>query len=204
MKKFLQFIKENSKFLINLSKEELEERLKDLFIEKQDIDNEINSINKILKDRKERSEEDYSKNLPESIFDFSKKQLNWIFENNNSITSKHLNISKDYFNQLSGVMACGFIPETEQFRFEIDMSELTDFDVVIKTIKFLGNNLKKNEEGYVKFGILWYHLDNCDGEIKYWSENEIYYKQGRYYTRKFSNIKEMLEYLIEIDTQDDQ
>ena len=203
MKKFLQFIKENSKFLINLKDEELEDRLKDLFIEKKDIGDEIKSINKILKDRKENLDESYSRNLPESIFDFNKEQLDWIFENNNYITSKHHDISTNYFKQLSGVINGGFIPETSQFRFNIYMTDLLGFlkDVnIIKTIKFLGNNLKKNEEGYVKFGILWYHLNDYEAEIKYRNEGEIFYN-GNYFSKKFTSIGDMLEFLIEQDEQ---
>ena len=82
-----------------------------------------------------------------------------ILEHSNKTTDKQYEISNKYLDQLKGVMSSGFNNKTNQFYFNIVTSHSMDrdsekfklYEDCVKSIKFLGDNLKKMDEGYVEF-----------------------------------------------------
>jgi hypothetical protein len=205
MKKYLTFINENFKYWNNLDDEDLLERLASLVQEKEDIDQQIQYIRSILRQREEDSIEEKSKDFPKSIWDLNKEQLSLILEHNNKTTSKQYEISQKYLKQLSGVMDSGFNTKTEQLYFNIvtgySMSENDEFILkpeVVKSIKFLGENLNKTEDGYVLFGILHRFNDHGYNEkVHYYSDTNI--DISTYNIKKTKSIEEMLKSVVESD-----
>jgi hypothetical protein len=104
----------------------LKEKLKSLKIERDDLNNEILAINNILNSRKDSVIEDFVKTLPESIFDFNKEQLFFLFEHHHGVGKLKYDISIKYFNQLKGVLDAGFNNLTNQFCFNISTSRWMD------------------------------------------------------------------------------
>lgn len=113
MKKYMQFIKEGKGLLNSLSDKLLKEKLDSLVLERDDLNNEIMTINSILNSRKDSIIEDFVKDLPESIFDFNKEQLEFIFENHNGVRTIQYKVSSKYFEQLKGVNNNGFNTDTK-------------------------------------------------------------------------------------------
>lgn len=172
--------------LNSLSNEELEEKLEWLAVEYQEIQEQMATVRKILTKRKEEKQRIYSKDLPESIYDFNKEQLEWIFEHHHGTTSEHYKIANEYFKELKGIHNNGFNQNTNQFYFSISgyslMNEAEDGykedPDVIKAIQFLGENLKKDND-YVSFGITYIYDDHgYNDRLLYVDETDVRYKQG--------------------------
>jgi hypothetical protein len=188
--------------LDSLSSEELEEKMRWLRIEQSEIQEEIFSINRILTKRKESEQSKYSKTLPDSIFDFNKEQLEWIFEHNHGTTSKHYKISRDYFSQLKGINQTGFNVNTEQHYFNISsnyyMNDVEDEFVAkedgIRSIQFLADNLKKNN-GYVEFGVTYAFSDDYSDKVQIGDD----IKYGGYTKTKMDSIEKALEAMVRND-----
>ena len=206
--KYLKSYNENKhmKLYTQMSDEELEDWLEYLAIDRDDILDKMSSIRSVLRKRKEEREEEHSKKLPESVFDLNKEQFDWVFEHGHHVTSKKYEISKNYINQLSGVHQNGFRENTGQFFFSITTSYSfneteDDFELkpeVVKSIKFLGENLKKQPEGYVLFGITYYYSDDYGDKIEYYSEDNI--KYGSNYNKfKVTSIEDLLKRLVNND-----
>jgi hypothetical protein len=207
MKKYISFINENFKSWNTLDDEDLLERLSSLIQEKEDIEEQIQYIRSILIQREEDSIEKKAKDFPESIWDLNKEQLKLILEHNNKTTTKQYEISQKYLKQLSGVMDSGFNTKTKQFYFNIvtsySMSESDKFILkpeIVKSIKFLGENLNKTEDAYVLFGIL--HRFNEHGyneKVHYFSDKKIDVVFSTYDIREVKSIEEMLKIIVESD-----
>ncbi len=201
-----QIIKESIDFLHNLDDEELREKMQDLILERKELDDQIQFIGGILRDRKSQRAEEKAQGFPKSIFDFNKEQLEFIFEHNQSTNEKQYEISTKYFGQLYGVYPSGFNNETNQFHFKIVsrlcMNEDEDgFELdekIVESIKFLGNNLKKMEGGYVYFGVLSSYEESYRTRIHYFSESHIEYG-SEYGMRRMGSISKMLEYIVDAD-----
>ena len=149
MKKYLQFIKESYKGLYNLTEDELLEKLKYSIIERDELNQEIDTINNIISQMKSNRDDEYAKTLPENIFDFNKEQLDWIFEYTDKTTPFKKNISIRKLQDISLVPSSSFI-DTDQFYFSIDTEDnIDDRDRyednadLEHDLHFLGNNLKK-------------------------------------------------------------
>jgi hypothetical protein len=205
MKKYKQFINE-SKFWNNLDDEDLIERRNDLTVERDELNEQIAYINSILRERQEDKSVNKVKNFPKNIFELNSEQLDFIFEHHHDIDTKHYEISKEYFRQLSGVDAAGFNNKTNQFHFNISSSSCFNdaedgFELnedTVKSIKFLGENLKsENDDGWVRFGILYEYHDGYGDKILYKSENEIKYGSIIMYDKK--SISELLESIVDDD-----
>lgn len=207
MKKFTHYINESKdKFgLRSMDDDFLQDRLESLIIHRDEIQDEIEHINKIIKQRKEISDGKLSENLPQSIFELNKDQLDFIFEHGHGTSKKRYEVSRKYFSQLDGVIDTGSNPQTSQFYFSLSMSMLIDdnaeYDIsdnVIKSIEFLGENLKKND-GYVKFGCSFKYSENdYNSSIHFINKNDIKIV-SRYDEIKFKSVKSLLEYLVEED-----
>jgi hypothetical protein len=192
----------------SMDTEDLEELLHWSRIEYNELGDKIRDINAVLTKRKEEGEESHSKSLPVSIFDFNKEQCDWIFEHGHGTTSKKYNISNKYFEQLKGFFTSGFNPDTNQFAFKLSKFyfDNTDLDLIIKSMKFLGDNLKRvnytingEHKDIVQFGVQYEHLEDYDHKVNYVSENELYLVQYR--TKKFDSIKSLIDYIISIDNE---
>ena len=172
--------------LDSLSDDELKEKLEWLSVEYHEIQEQMVDIRKILTKREEERQRDYSKDLPKSIYDFNKEQLEWIFEHHHGTTSEHYKIATDYFRQLKGMVNTGFNQNTNQFYFNINCYSLFNeaedgfrYDPEVgKALVFLGENLKKNN-GFVEFGITYAFAQGYyDDRVIYVASNDIRYKQG--------------------------
>jgi hypothetical protein len=198
--------------LDSLTDDELRERLKWLAIERDELLEEIGNINKLLRSRKENKESIYSKDLPESIFDFNQEQCEWIFEHHHGTTSKHYEIAQKYFSEL-GIYNSGFNPDTKQFYFTISSSscfnEAEDGfklnEKVAKSIKFLGNNLKKSDGGFVKFGVSYYYDEGERNDlVKYFNEGNLFYGIGYLVGRgkEYTSVEKLLEDVVANDLEE--
>lgn len=208
MKKYIEFIKEGKGLLNSLSDKLLKEKLDSLVLERDDLNNEIMTIATILNSRKDSIIEDFAKDLPESIFDFNKEQLYFIFENHNGVRPSQYKVSTKYFEQLKGVNDSGFNTKTNQFKFQISTSHWFNYDEdayhegtnsenILKSIKFLGDNLKR-KSGHVEFGISFYYHDGYNEKIRYFDDTELYYTT-RFTNIRFDNIKDMIKHIVEKD-----
>jgi hypothetical protein len=204
--RYLKKYNESSKFYHQMSDDDLNDWLEQLSIERDDILEKIASIRSELRNRKERSEEERSKKLPDNVFDLNKEQFDWVFEHGHHTTSKRYEISKKYINQLPGVFQNGFRENTGQFFFSIPTSNSfneteDDFELkpeVVKSIKFLGENLKKQPGGEVIFGVLYYYSEEYSDYVEYYSEDNI--KYGHNYNKsKVTSIEDLLKNLVEKD-----
>jgi len=171
--------------LDSLSNEELEEKLKWLKIEQEEIQEQMVSARRILTKRKEAKESEYSTSLPESIFDFNDDQFEWLMEHHHGTTSEHYNIAQKYFKKLTGVFQSGFNPNTNQFYFTINVGSCFNdaeddfkFDKSVgKSLTLLGEKLKK-DNGYVKFGISYTYGEGYNDMALYYSSDDVRYKQS--------------------------
>ena len=190
----------------SMNDEDLEELLHWSRIEYNELGEKIQQMNAVLRGRKENSEEEHSKSLPASIFDFNKEQCDWIFEHHHGTTSKKYQISNKYFEQLKGLFTSGFNPDTNQFQFTLSgyyFNNPADFELIIKSIKFLGDNLKRIKgisggemKDVVKFNVQYEHLDDYNDKIHYVSESELYLVQR---SKKFDNIGLLISYITPQD-----
>lgn len=222
MKKYLEFIKESS-YLNAISTETLENKLGDLRLQMTEIQEEIASIVSILEFRKTNDVTQFAKNLPESIFDFNKEQLDFIFEHHHGVNKTQYDLAREYYRELVGVHDYGYNKTTNQTSFAIttsysfnnDDEDLADAyqenEQQIKTIKFLGENLKKNDTNSrergeyfgvgnaVKFYVNYYFSTVDLDFVLYVSETELYI--ANLYGRKvrFNSISKMLESLVDDD-----
>lgn len=211
--KYLHKYKILEKFGINsFSDNELDDRLKWLRIEQKEIQDEITLITKILIKRKDDNILNMSKDWPKSIYDLNKEQLDYIFVNNNSISTVRHNISDSYLNQLVGINAFGYNQETNQFSFNIRTSDWID-DATnrykhnvdgIKSIKFLTNHIKPsktlNDGLLVEFGVSYEYDDSYNDKIYIYSDNKIVFKKG-YSTLTFKSINDLIIHLVEYDIE---
>jgi hypothetical protein len=204
--KYLKKYNESKSPLNSLSDDDLRERLKWLTIEYKEIEDEMLTIRKILTTRQEESEEIHSRNLPDSVFDLNKEQFDWVFEHNHGTTSKRYEISGKYIKQLSGVHDGGFNRDTNQFYFNIVTSHSfnrreNNFELkpeVIKSIRFLGDNLKRTGD-YVEFGVLYsFYEHGYNDHVLYYSEDDI--QTGSWgNVREFNSIENLLKYIVDYD-----
>ena len=205
MKRYLQFI--NEEFFANLEDSELQEKLEELEREKKEIEDEILQINQVLKDRQEESVRDFVKDWSKSIFDLNKEQLDWIFEFESKNIHK-IKISQTYFRQLEGVFVLTISSrpsKTGQYQVRINSdhsmdSDETEFELnpkQIKSIKFIGDNLKREYsttpiELLVEYAYL--HSSRLPDKILYQDENNIYYARKNY-----NSIEAVLRQIVEND-----
>lgn len=215
MKKFEEYIKESYNGLGTLNDwddESLRDRLDSTRNALNELKEEIDYINNILVRRKEKKDLSYGDKLPESIFDFNKEQLEFIFEAGNHITSGRYKLSHRYYEQLIGVYAQGYNPDTSETFFQIrgaNFDGLMDEDQdnyiedyeCVKSIKFLGDNLKRKED-HVVFSYSPRFSDEYNLTILYFSANNLQKKRSTYLVEKeFNSIDNMLKYLVEDDIE---
>jgi uncharacterized protein YlzI (FlbEa/FlbD family) len=213
MKRYLEFI--NEAFFANLEDSELREKLEELEREKREIEDEILQINLILKERQEQSVINFVKDFPKSIFDLNKEQLNWIFEFETTKTMKFDN-ARNYFSQLDGIMVSkGSKSKTDQYQLRIHsedfMNQLyvdstsradgNEFELnsdQIKSIKFLGDNLKREDSAPIEFfiGYVYWHSSDLPDKILYQDENNIYYGK-----KKYNSIEAVLRQIDKMDIE---
>jgi hypothetical protein len=206
MKHIKKFNFINETFINELSDDELEEKLEYLNIELKDLQDEILSISYLLKNRKEEKDIITYNNLPESIFDLNQDQLLFVLEYHPGIGQKRHDMAKKYLNQLDGVYNNGFNQNTNQYHFSIRVSSLYNEDESeyqlndnsVNSIKFLGNNLKKNN-GYVDFNISYYYSPMLRSDKLLYSEDEILYVNGRSSIDKMKSIEYALEIMVKND-----
>lgn len=190
------------KTLNSLSNEELEEKLEWLRVEQKEIQEEILNVNKILTKRKEEEQSKYSESLPDSIFDFNKEQLEWIFEHHHGTTSEHYKIAQKYIPQLKGLHQVGFNRNTNQFYFNISssyfMNDVEDEFLLkedeLNSIHFLIDNLKKHN-GYVEFGVTYAFCDDYNDKVQIGDD----IKYGGYTKTKMNSIEKVLEAIVDND-----
>jgi len=215
MKRYLEFI--NEAFFANLEDSELREKLQELEREKREIEEEILQINQVLKERQEESVINFVKDFPKSIFDLNKEQLNWIFEFEDTKTMKFDN-ARNYFSQLSlnGIMVYTTSKsKTDQYQVRIHsedcMNQLyydstlpvngNEFELnsdQIKSIKFLGDNLKREDSAPIEFFIeyVYWHSSVLPDKILYQDENNIYYGK-----KKYNSIEAVLRQIVKMDIE---
>lgn len=204
---YLRKFNEEHKFYSEMTEEELNDWIEQLVIERDDILERISSLRRELTDRKEKSEEEYSTKLPESVFDLNKEQFDWVFEHGHHTTRKRYEISKKYIEQLSGVYSIGFNPNTSQFKFSISTSYSFNDDEdgfelkpeVVKSIKFLGDNLKRID-GYVLFDVSYAYSDDYNHKVKYHSDDNLEFGIGNYF-KKRNSIEDLLKDRVESDIE---
>lgn len=202
MRYLMKYNESIMKVLYTLPNEELEEKLEWLRVEQKEIQEEITSINKILTERKESEELEYSKKLPSSIFDLNKNQFEWVFEHHHGKTPEHYKIAQKYISQLKGLHQVGFNPNTNQFYFSISTSyymndpedEFLLKEDGVESIQFLVDNLKKNN-GYVEFGVTFSFKDGYNHKVQIGDE----IKYSNYRTNKFESIEKLLNYIVSSD-----
>lgn len=200
--KYLKKYNESIKTLESSSTEELEERMKWLRIEQKELQEEIISINRILTKRKEEKQSKYSETLPDSIFDFNKEQLEWVFEHHHGTTSEHYKISQKYFSELKGLHQTGFNQNTNQHYFSISssyyMNDVEDEFVLkedgLKSIQFLADNLKKHND-YVEFDVTYAFTEDYNDKVQIGDD----IKYGGYSKTKMDSIEKVLESIVEND-----
>ena len=204
-------IEESTTYLNAISTETLETKLEDLQLQMAEIQEEMSSIRSILEFRKTNDVTEFAKTLPESIFNFNKEQLDFIFEHHNGVNSTQYNLARTFYRELIGIHDLGYNPKTNQTKFAINISDSFNSDdeylandyreneEQIKSIKFLGENLER-VDGSVEF-LINYYFDQSVNYIRYVSETELYVTS--YYGRKtkYNNISKMLEYLVDEDLE---
>jgi uncharacterized protein YlzI (FlbEa/FlbD family) len=213
MKRYFEFI--NEAFFANLEDSELREKLEELEREKREIEDEILQINLILKERQEQGVINFVKDFPKSIFDLNKEQLNWIFEFETTKTMKFDN-ARNYFSQLDGIMVyTGSKSKTDQYQVRIHsedfMNQLyvdstsradgNEFELnsdQIESIKFLGDNLKREDSAPIEFFIeyVYWHSSDLPDKILYQDENNIYYGK-----KKYNSIEAVLRQIVKMDIE---
>jgi hypothetical protein len=221
MKKYLEFIKEST-YLNSISSETLETKLEDLQLQMTELQEEMASIRSILEYRKTNKVTELVKTLPESLFDFNKEQLDFIFEHHEGVNKAQYDLAREFYIELLGVHDYGYNRVTNQTTFAITTSHSFDNDdedsaesyheneQQISTIKFLGENLKKTDTNSgergeyfgvgdaVKFYVSYYFAETSDF-VLYVSETELYI--ANLYGRKtrYNSISKMLEALVDED-----
>ena len=222
MKKYLEFIKEST-YLNAVSTETLETKLEDLQLQMTELQEEMASIRSILEYRKTNKVTELAKTLPESIFDFNKEQLDFIFEHHEGVNKTQYDLARTFYQELLGVHDYGYNRVTNQTTFAIttshsfndddeDLAEsYTENEQQINTIKLLGENLKRidtntGERGEyfgvgdaVKFYVSYYFSTGDLDFVIYVSETELYITN--LYGRKvrYNSISKMLEALVDDD-----
>jgi len=214
MKKYLEFIKEST-YLNAISTETLENKLEDLQLQMTELQEEMASIRSILKYRRDNKVRDLSKTLPASIYEFNEEQLDFIFEHHNGVGKTQFDLARMFYRELVGVHDYGFNPDTDQTMFAIDTTHSfndEDEDLAesyqenerqIKAIKFLGENLKR-EDGSVKFHVSYYFSTQELNYVLYVSETELYVTNLYGRKSKYNSISKMLEYLVDYDLESKQ
>lgn len=221
MKKYLEFIKEST-YLNAVSTETLENKLEDLQLQMTELQEEMASIRSILEYRKSNKVTELAKTLPESIFDFNKEQLDFIFEHHQGVNKTQYDLAREFYQELLGVHDYGYNRVTNQTTFAIttshsfdddeDLAEgYTENEQQVNTIKFLGENLKRidtntGERGEyfgvgdaVRFNVNYYFSTGELDYVLYVSETELYITN--LYGRKvrYNSISKMLESLVDED-----
>ena len=222
MKKYLEFIKEST-YLNAISTETLETKLEDLQLQMTELQEEMASIRSILEYRKTNNVTEFAKTLPESIFDFNKEQLDFIFEHHEGVNKTQYDLARTFYQELLGVHDYGYNRVTNQTTFAITTSHSFDNDdedlaedyqeneQQISTIKFLGENLKKVDTNTgargeffgvgdaVRFNVNYYFSTGELDYVLYVSETELYI--ANLYGRKtrYNSISKVLEALVDDD-----
>ena len=214
MKKYLEFIKEST-YLNAISTETLEAKLEDLQLQMTELQEEMASIRSILEFRKTNDVLKLAKTFPESIYDFNEEQLDFIFEHHHGVGKTQFDLARTFYRQLVGVHDYGFNPDTNQTMFAINLNDSfnsEDEDLAdayreneeqIKSIKFLGENLKR-VDGSVKFHVSYYFSTQELNYALYVSETELYVTNLYGRKSKYNSISKMLEYLVEDDLDSKQ
>jgi hypothetical protein len=222
MKKYLEFIKEST-YLNAISSETLEAKLEDLQLQMTELQEEMASIRSILEYRKTNNVTEFAKTLPESIFDFNKEQLDFIFEHHQGVNKTQYDLAREFYQELLGVHDYGYNRVTNQTTFAIttshsfdnddeDLAEgYTENEQQVNTIKFLGENLKKvdtnsRERGEyfgvgnaVKFYVSYYFSTVDLDFVLYVSETELYITNLYGKKVRYNSISKMLEELVNED-----
>lgn len=221
MKKYLEFIKEST-YLNAISTETLENKLEDLQLQMTELQEEMASIRSILEYRKTNKVTEIAKTLPESLFDFNKEQLDFIFEHHEGVNKAQYDLAREFYIELLGVHDYGYNRVTNQTTFAITTSHSFDNDdedsaesyheneQQISTIKFLGENLKKTDTNSrergeyfgvgdaVKFYVSYYFVETSDF-VLYVSETELYIANLYGRQTRYNSISKMLEALVDED-----
>ena len=208
--KYLKKIFESNNFN-SMTDEELEEKLHWLRTEYSEIFREITQIVGIQKSRKESSEEELTKDWPESIWDLDKFQLNWVLEHGHHTTSKHYEISHKYLGRLEGVIDSGFA-DTNQYKFSICTSywmnegetRYQPSEEGMKSLQLLIKNLKKttwNGDSVTRFDILFTISDNYNTALFYYDENKVVIASGRYSKTEYKSLESAIKALVERDLE---
>jgi hypothetical protein len=221
MKKYLEFIKEST-YLNAISTETLENKLEDLQLQMTELQEEMASIRSILEYRKTNKVTEIAKTLPESLFDFNKEQLDFIFEHHEGVNKAQYDLAREFYIELLGVHDYGYNRVTNQTTFAITTSHSFDNDdedsaesyheneQQISTIKFLGENLKKTDTNSrergeyfgvgdaVKFYVSYYFVETSDF-VLYVSETELYIANLYGRQTRYNSISKMLESLVDDD-----
>jgi hypothetical protein len=206
--KYLKKIFESNNFN-SMTDDELEEKLTWLRIEYSEIFREISLIVNIQKTRKESSEDELTKDWPDSIWDLDKSQIDWVLEHNNITTSKHYEISHKYLRGLEGVIDSGFNPDTNQYLFKIctdywmddSESEYQENEEGIRSIKFLIDNLKRitvNGDSVIKFNVLFMESDDYDYALLYYNDSKVVLSSG-YMLNEYKSLEEAIKILVDHD-----
>lgn len=212
--KYLKKIFESNNFN-SMTDDELEEKLTWLRTEYAEIGREISLIVNIQKTRKESSEDELTKDWPDSIFDLDKSQIDWVLEHGHHTTTKHYNISHKYLRSLEGVIDSGFTTDTNQYFFKIctnywmddSESEYHENKEAINNIKLLIDNLKRvsinGDTGLViKFGILFGITDDYNHNLLYYNDSKIVVTSGYSGRDEYKSLEEAIKDLVEYDIEE--
>ena len=211
--KYLKKIFESNNFN-SMTDEELEEKLHWLRTEYSEIFREINQVVGIQKARKESSEEELTKDWPDSIWDLDKFQLSWVLEHGHHTTSKHYEISHKYLRRLAGVIDSGFLEDTNQYKFSIctnhwmndDESNYRENELAMRSLKLLIDNLKKttwNGDSVTRFDVLFTISDNYSTALFYYDDNKVVVAEGSRYKKEYKSLESAIKALVENDIDSD-
>lgn len=68
-----------------------------------ELQEEMASIRSILEYRKTNNVTEFAKTLPESLFDFNKEQLDFIFELHEGVNKAQYDLARTFYQELLGV-----------------------------------------------------------------------------------------------------
>ena len=211
--KHLKKIFESNNFN-SMTDEELEEKLHWLRTEYAEIGREISQVVSIQKSRKESSEEELTKDWPDSIWSLDKFQLSWVLEHGHHTTSKHYEISHKYLRTLRGVIDSGFLADTNQYIFSIctnhwmndNETNYRENGLAMRSVKLLIDNLKKttwHDDSVTRFNVL-FNNGGYDTSLFYYDENKIVIANGSYSRTEYKSLELAIKALVkkDIDNED--
>jgi hypothetical protein len=221
MKRYKQFINEGVRNMDDWSDDELSDRIKHLSVERNELNDEISYMNKILSQRSTNSINHKVKSWSKDIFKLNKEQLEFIFEHHHHSNPTQYKISQEYLNQLYGFISSGFNVGTNEFAFILctdylieergDKIKFLNDPNVLKSFEFLVHNLKKSDAyppqnftrnigQYVPIKVQYSYCGDYNDYIAYCSDDEIYLKM-EYSPEKKLSISEIFEKIVEKDIE---